>query len=164
MPYGPDICEKRRYSRDRDETRRAGDYAYARIRAKLPKRSRHVERGYEIECRFAEEISIRRLDERQVLDHLFHDLVERWRNETGHLSSVTRMVLHPSYLRIIGLGRGGLPLRRGWIVVQRRRFEQADRRVVVVPDPERSTAHGLCADASGRGKHPRPEQVLAQRF
>ena len=110
MPYGPDICEKRRYSRDRDETRRAGDYAYARIRAKLPKRSRHVERGYEIECRFAEEISMRRRGERQVLDQLFHDLVERWRNETGHLSSVTRMVLHPSYLRIIGLGRGGLPL------------------------------------------------------
>ena len=110
MPYGPDICEKRKYPRDRDETRRAGDYAYALIRAKLPKRSRHVERGYEVECRFAEEISVRRLNERHVLDQLFHDHVERWRNETGHLSSVTRMVLHPSYLRIIGLGRGGLPL------------------------------------------------------
>jgi hypothetical protein len=110
MPYGPDICEKRKYPRDRDETRRAGDYAYARIRAKLPKRSRHVERGYEVECRFAEEISTWRLNERRVLDQLFHDHVERWRNETGHLSSVTKMVLHPSYLRIIGLGRGGLPL------------------------------------------------------
>jgi hypothetical protein len=34
---------------------------------------------------------------------------ERWRRETLHTSSLTKMTLHPSYLRIIGMGRGVLP-------------------------------------------------------
>jgi hypothetical protein len=36
--------------------------------------------------------------------------VLRWRRETKHYSSVTRMVMHPSYLRVIGMGRQILPL------------------------------------------------------
>lgn len=34
---------------------------------------------------------------------------EKWRRETCHTSSLTKMVLHPSYLRIIGMGRSVLP-------------------------------------------------------
>ena len=40
----------------------------------------------------------------------FNVLAERWRNETAHLSSLTKKITHPSYLRIISLGRGALPL------------------------------------------------------
>jgi hypothetical protein len=41
---------------------------------------------------------------------LFHEHAERWKNETGHLSSVTWMTTHPSYLRVIGFGQDVLPL------------------------------------------------------
>jgi hypothetical protein len=37
------------------------------------------------------------------LAHTFRDLVERWKNDTGHWSSTTRRIADPSYLRIIGL-------------------------------------------------------------
>jgi hypothetical protein len=33
-----------------------------------------------------------------------------WIEETGHLSSITKAMMHPSYLRIIGMGRDVLPL------------------------------------------------------
>lgn len=36
--------------------------------------------------------------------------VLKWRRETKHYSSVAKMVAHPSYLRIIGMGRQILPL------------------------------------------------------
>jgi hypothetical protein len=36
--------------------------------------------------------------------------VSIWRRQTKHYSSVTKMVVHPSYLRIIGMGRRVLPL------------------------------------------------------
>ena len=49
--------------------------------------------------------------ERQAeLGKTFHDLAERWRNETALLSSVTGMALHPAYQRIIGMGPAALPL------------------------------------------------------
>ena len=45
-----------------------------------------------------------------VLARTFNELRDVWRNETAHLSSTTARVLHPSYQRIIGLGRRVLPL------------------------------------------------------
>jgi hypothetical protein len=36
---------------------------------------------------------------------LFHSQVSKWKNETGHLSSIVKSLAHPSYLRIIGLSR-----------------------------------------------------------
>ena len=45
-----------------------------------------------------------------TVDQLFQELVERWKRDTMHSSSVTRMVVHPAYLRIIGLGPDALPL------------------------------------------------------
>jgi type I restriction enzyme M protein len=36
--------------------------------------------------------------------------VEKWRKETQHTSSITKMISHPSYRRIMGMGRDALPL------------------------------------------------------
>lgn len=44
------------------------------------------------------------------LEKTFAELAERWRAETGMSSSVSRIVTHPAYLSIIGLGRPVLPL------------------------------------------------------
>lgn len=40
----------------------------------------------------------------------FARLAARWKDETGHLSSITPMVLHPAYQRIIEMGSAALPL------------------------------------------------------
>src|ERR1044072_6056935 len=42
----------------------------------------------------------------------FKGLAERWRCETAQVSDVHEIVLHPSYLRIIGLGPEVVPLDR----------------------------------------------------
>lgn len=47
--------------------------------------------------------------EKEVAER-FAELTERWRRETGHLSSTTEIVMHPAYQQIIGLGRLALPL------------------------------------------------------
>jgi hypothetical protein len=40
----------------------------------------------------------------------FRSQVEKWRRDTRHMSSLSRMILHPSYRRIMGMGRDVLPL------------------------------------------------------
>jgi hypothetical protein len=40
----------------------------------------------------------------------FKSQADQWHRETRHTSSVTKMVMHASYLRIIGMGRSILPL------------------------------------------------------
>lgn len=40
----------------------------------------------------------------------FDALARQWRDETGHLSSVTQKALHPSYQKIIGMGQQAVPL------------------------------------------------------
>ncbi len=47
---------------------------------------------------------------RDEAETLFRDLADRWRRETGHLSSVTQIVLNQSYQQIIGLGSRVIPL------------------------------------------------------
>lgn len=44
------------------------------------------------------------------MDLEFAVLVKKWRKETQHTSSVTKMITHPSYRRIMGMGRDVLPL------------------------------------------------------
>lgn len=105
MPELLGACEIRNYPRDHEEARRAGDYAYARTRTKLPKRDTHSERGYDVASHFAKEIAARRRDKGRALGQLFHEEVGRWKNATGHLSSITKAIAHPSYLRVIGLAR-----------------------------------------------------------
>jgi hypothetical protein len=112
MPDVQDSCERREdYHWDLERNPRTGDYAYARTRVKSRKqRSRYLERGYEIACHFAQVIAARRRDRGATTEQLFQEHVKRWRNETGHLSSVAKMTAHLSYLRIIGLGRDAVPL------------------------------------------------------
>jgi hypothetical protein len=38
-----------------------------------------------------------------VLERVFREQVDRWKDETAHWSSVVKMRAHPAYLRIIGL-------------------------------------------------------------
>lgn len=38
----------------------------------------------------------------------FRSLAEQWRRETGMLSSVSKMAMHPAYQRIIGMGAGAI--------------------------------------------------------
>jgi hypothetical protein len=40
----------------------------------------------------------------------FERLSAQWHDETGHLSNLTKMVGHPAYQQIIGLGPDVLPL------------------------------------------------------
>ena len=51
-----------------------------------------------------------RVQRRPRLERQFDTLADEWRRETAHLSSLTRKITHPSYLRIISLGRDVLPL------------------------------------------------------
>jgi hypothetical protein len=45
-----------------------------------------------------------------TLELKFRTLVDEWRNDTQHMSSVKKMVAHPSYKQIIEMGREVLPL------------------------------------------------------
>jgi hypothetical protein len=44
------------------------------------------------------------------LETIFNGLAKKWKDETKGQSSVSRIVMHPSYLSIIGLGKEALPL------------------------------------------------------
>lgn len=46
-----------------------------------------------------------------LLKSQFHEQAERWKDETGSLSSLTKALSHPSYLRIIGLARDSVDYR-----------------------------------------------------
>jgi hypothetical protein len=109
----PADCEKRTYDtrKDRDLVLREGDYVYARTRAMLPGRGRHQERGYLIANHFVKAIKARSRTEVQTDSALsFHEHVNRWKDETGHLSSITKAITNTSYLRIIGMGKKAIPL------------------------------------------------------
>jgi GNAT superfamily N-acetyltransferase len=96
----PKEC-KNRYSRETDRSGRARDYAYARTRARLSRTTVPGEHVYDLARHLAE----RRRSEDQAIEKEFREHAERWKNETGHLSSLTKATAHPSYLRIIGLAK-----------------------------------------------------------
>jgi hypothetical protein len=50
------------------------------------------------------------LDRGGSLASQFKALSDQWRRDTLHTSSLTKMITHPSYLRIIGMGQSVLPL------------------------------------------------------
>jgi hypothetical protein len=51
------------------------------------------------------------MNEEHLTDHQeFHHLADRWREETAQVSDVHEKILHPAYLRIMGLGPDVLPL------------------------------------------------------
>lgn len=39
----------------------------------------------------------------------FEELADLWRKETGHLSSITKIIMHPAYQSIIGMGPAVVP-------------------------------------------------------
>src|SRR5213594_3726086 len=45
----------------------------------------------------------RRHHEATQAERLVNSLATQWRNETAHVSSITRMVSHPAYCKIIGV-------------------------------------------------------------
>jgi hypothetical protein len=49
-------------------------------------------------------------DKQKKLERLFHEHAERWKKDTRHWSSATKMVMHTSYRRIMGMGPAALPL------------------------------------------------------
>ncbi len=44
------------------------------------------------------------------LEKAFHEFVEQWRDETGHISITSRKYAHPAYIKIIGMGEQVVPL------------------------------------------------------
>jgi len=44
------------------------------------------------------------------LEREFRNLVEQWCHDNLVTSSITQLVMHPAYLRIIGMGRDVIPL------------------------------------------------------
>jgi hypothetical protein len=50
------------------------------------------------------------LIETSGLEESFLQLAEQWRRETGMLSLVSKMAIHPAYQRIIGMGQPVVPL------------------------------------------------------
>ena len=94
----------RPYDWNPSRTGRATDYAYAHTRTPRGKRY-HDYRRYEYARDLIESISAKRKKEKQPLAEVFREQVDRWKNETGHLSSLIKAVAHPSYLRIIGLAK-----------------------------------------------------------
>ena len=78
---------------------RTKDYKFARDLVK-PK----IGRGYEVAEHLAKAIANRSRSATDIdLAATFREHLTAWKNETGHLSSMTKAIAHPSYLRIIGL-------------------------------------------------------------
>lgn len=48
--------------------------------------------------------------ETEQLREEFTALAGQWRLETQHLSQISKKVIHPAYLRVIGMGGPALPL------------------------------------------------------
>ena len=105
MPELQDDCKRyQKYQWHPEADVRAGDYAYARTRVAARKPHGHrLERGYEVARHFVQMIATRRNKAEIDLEQSFRAHVEKWKEETGHLSSLVKAVAHPSYLRIIGL-------------------------------------------------------------
>jgi hypothetical protein len=49
-------------------------------------------------------------EDSETLEQRFHRLANEWRTETAHISSLTKLVMHPKYQSIIGLGPDVLPI------------------------------------------------------
>lgn len=48
-------------------------------------------------------------EEQRTLQNEFREHVERWKEDTEHYSSLSKMIIHPSYMRIMGMGPAALP-------------------------------------------------------
>jgi hypothetical protein len=94
-------CERKGYSRSGILLR---DYAHAHRRARATNRESRNLHKYDLAKRIVL-IAFRRRSEKQSLAQSFREQVALWKDQTGHLSSMTKAIAHPSYLRIIGLAK-----------------------------------------------------------
>ena len=62
------------------------------------------------ECIWDLRFSGQATDSQKLADDEFAELVRKWKHDTRHSSSMKKSILHPAYLRIIGLGRPVLAL------------------------------------------------------
>lgn len=69
----------------------------------------------------------------------FRLLADQWRRETGLLSSVSQIAIHPAYQRIIGMGNKAIPL--------------------ILQELEKRPAHWFWALAAITGENPVPLEV-----
>jgi hypothetical protein len=105
------------YAIQSDRFKREADYAFANSR--IGRSRHHGQRGgdtgwtrdtenpdvYAVAEHFAEVIASRSRRREPNLKEQFKEHIERWKRETGHMSSIAKATSHPSYLRIIGLSR-----------------------------------------------------------
>src|ERR1700729_4415014 len=102
-------CAKRTYKAGRKHFSREYDYAFAGNRARLSKAAHSTHHTYEQASHLAE-LRSRHRPPGLLLTQLFREHADRWKNDTGHMSSLSKAITHPSYLRIIGMGKKVLPL------------------------------------------------------
>ena len=54
-------------------------------------------------------VHVRMLEEPPSIEREFRNIADEWRRDTGHLSTMTDILLHPAHFRIVSLGRRALP-------------------------------------------------------
>lgn len=104
-------CQERIRRWGNDRSRREADYASAQSRIGLSKNEHPTKYTYD-QIRHFKLIPSRHLRgphipqlETERLRTEFASLAEQWRRETQHLSLISKKVVHPAYLRIIGMGK-----------------------------------------------------------
>ncbi|MDZ7359114.1 MAG: hypothetical protein ONB46_00090 [candidate division KSB1 bacterium] len=55
-------------------------------------------------------VAAKKENENARIEQKFQLLAKEWRDETVHLSSMTKLVMHPKYQNIIGMGPAVLPI------------------------------------------------------
>lgn len=111
-------CKRRIYKSSRDRSERECDYAYARRHALLGSRTGHERHKYDPSVHIKRADPKRKTEDPHVLlrlrserlRHEFAVLAERWRCETGFLSSFDEKILHEAYQSIIAMGMDAVPL------------------------------------------------------
>jgi hypothetical protein len=111
MPERNTLCDLMTIRSQRDYRKiRKADYARVFNRVSLARQKSDseddVRARYERANHTIQILTDRRLTHTQtMLETCLHEHIERWKSNTLHWSSITRMLAHPSYLRIIGLSR-----------------------------------------------------------
>ena len=120
----PKECEKRSYSKHLDSSLRQCSYAYARSRAISVNQGSRNRHKYSL-ATLAEKMAGHRTDElseparpspnplRLEAERLrpeFTALAKQWRQNTRHLSLISKKITHPGYFRITGMGKPVIPL------------------------------------------------------
>lgn len=116
MPGRDSSCKTERYHWSENQRRSLYDCADVWDRARERTRRELGRRHRKSQLRFSEpdcqSIAGRKRPQSEAarVELIFNQNVARWKSETVHWSSIQKMISHPSYLRIIGLGKPAIPL------------------------------------------------------